>query len=352
MTKKALSFPLSLRRVGKYSILELFHGPTMAFKDVAACVLAQLFEYYLSKNKQKITILVATSGDTGGAIAQAFSGLQQVHVVILYPRGKVSALQEEQLTRVGENVTSFAVKGDFDDCQLMIKQAFLDPELHHLNLSSANSINIGRLLPQVIYYVWAFSRLKKKALQFVVPSGNMGNVTAGVFAARMGLPFSFVIATNENDVAVNYYQTGTYQQQQTKHTLSTAMDIGNPSNFVRLLDMFGNAHHTFCQQITAVKVSDHETIATMKAVYKQDQYLLDFHTAVGAAALQKVGMSDTSSVIIATASPVKFATEIENATGIIVDERAEIAKLQKRKKRVTAVANRYESVKKALLKLQ
>lgn len=207
IVKKSCTFPIPLISVGEYSFLELFHGPTLAFKDIAARVLAFLFEYYLKKDKGKMTIIVATSGDTGGAIAQAFSGMERVCVVVLYPFGKVSELQEEQLTRVGKNVLSIAVNGSFDDCQSYVKQAFKDPDLKKLGLSTANSINIGRLIPQIIYYVWAYIQSKDKKLRFCVPSGNMGDVTAGLLAKMMGVPVdSLIIATNENDIAVKYYK--------------------------------------------------------------------------------------------------------------------------------------------------
>jgi len=345
---QSLRFPLPLQQVGEHTILELFHGPTKAFKDVAAGVLAQLFEYYLERDKKTLTILVATSGDTGGAIAQAFSDLKRVKVVILYPAGRVSALQEEQLTRVGANVRTLAVAGDFDACQSYVKQAFLDPDLAHLSLSSANSINIGRLLPQIIYYVWTYAQLPKEQLQFIIPSGNMGNVTAGLFAAKMGLPLSFVIATNENDVAVKYYQTGTFNKQKTRQTLSTAMDIGNPSNFVRLLALFQYDHQAFCKKIEAVKVTDQETIATIKHISQANKYLLDFHTAVAVTAATHRKHNRGRPIIIATAAPMKFASEIQQATDIVLDDSAEIKRLQKFPKRVTNVANSYQAIKKSL----
>lgn len=346
IVKQALTFPLPLKTVGDRKILELFHGPTKAFKDVAAGVLAQLFEYYLQKEKTDLTILVATSGDTGGAIAQAFSGIDRVKVIILFPEGRVSALQEEQLTRVGENVFPLLVAGNFDDCQAIVKQAFLDPELASANLSSANSINIGRLLPQIIYYVWTYAQLPSTPIQFIVPSGNMGNVTAGLFAAKMGMPFSsFVIATNENDSVVKYYETGVFHKQPTNHTLSTAMDIGNPSNFIRALELFHHDHAAFCKAITAIKISDSDTTAMIKKIYKENQYLLDFHTAVGFAAAERVPVKDKQQVVLSTASPIKFAAELKGATGIVVDDSAEIKKLQKRTKRGIPVSNKYESIK-------
>ena len=278
----AFTFQIPLASVGKFSILELFHRPTMAFKDIAAGVLARLFDYFLTKENRKITILVATSGDTGGAIAQAFSGMKRVRVVVVYPQGKVSQLQEEQLTRVEANVLAIAVKGTFDDCQAFVKKAFQDQDLKKLNLSSANSINIGRLIPQIIYHIYASRMLGLTPVRFVIPSGNMGNVTAAVCAYKMGLPIdSLVIATNENDVAVHYYKTGVYKSKKSVQTLSTAMDIGNPSNFERILELFHYSYPDFLKMITCIKVSDKQTRATLKKVYQQSNYLMDFHTAVG-----------------------------------------------------------------------
>jgi threonine synthase len=322
----------------------------MAFKDIAARVLARLFEFYLKKEKKSITILVATSGDTGGAIAQAFSGVAQVKVVILYPSGKVSEFQEEQLTRVGENVISIAVNGDFDDCQGFVKRAFQDSDLKNLNLSSANSINIGRLIPQIIYYVWSYLLLGSDHTRVVVPSGNLGNATAALLAQRMGTPIeSFVIATNENDVAVTYYATGMYKNKKTVRTLSTAMDIGSPNNFERILELFHYNHDEFRKKITAVKVSDPETIETIQKVNSQEKYLLDFHTAVGYNAAQKCGISNFSTVIVSTASPIKFAKEMQKETGILIDNKEVIRKLQEQPKHVIKSENTYEAIKNVLL---
>ena len=347
---KSLTFPIPITSVGNYAILELFHGPTMAFKDIAAGVLAQLFEYYLKQEKRTVTILVATSGDTGGAIAQAFSGLEKVNVVILYPSGKVSELQEKQLTRVEKNILSIAVEGDFDACQAFVKRAFQDKDLLPLHLSTANSINIGRLLPQIIYYAWAYRQLQHPNLQFVIPSGNMGNATAALLAKKMGLPIdSLIIATNENDVAVEYYKTGIYQSKKTQQTLSTAMDIGNPSNFERILDLVHHDYEAFRQVITAIKISDAQTVATMKKVYKKNKYLLDFHTAVGFCAAERFTKSDIQTVVVSTAAPEKFAKEIVETTGIVVDNSQSLATLRKKEKHVLHAKNDYVVIKKLLL---
>ena len=346
----AFNFPMPLVAVGKYTILELFHGPTMAFKDIAARVLARLIAYYLKKEEQTLTILVATSGDTGGAIAQAFSGIKRVKVVVLYPVGKVSLLQEEQLTRVGENVITMAVNGVFDDCQALVKRAFEDPQLLHLNLSTANSINIGRLIPQAIYYLWASRKHELVPLRFVVPSGNMGNATAALFAHKMGMPLdSLIIATNENDVAVKYYQTGIYKSKKSVKTLSTAMDIGKPNNFERILELFDNSHEKFRKLITAIKVSDKETVAKIKKVYGEEKYVMDFHTAVGYRAAEKVGASKVPAIVVSTAAPEKFAKEMKEETGIDVDNSGILKNLRKKKKLVVSLANDYEVFKQQLL---
>lgn len=351
IVEKGLHFPIPVTTVGNRSVLELFHGPTMAFKDVAAGLLAQTVSYYLQKEKSTMTILVATSGDTGSAIAQAFSGIKNVKVVIVFPKGRVSNLQEEQLTRVSKNVTTLEVNGDFDDCQAFVKEAFIDKDLQELNLSSANSINIGRLLPQIIYFVWAYAKLQKNNLQFIVPSGNMGSITAGLFARKMGLPFSsFVIATNENDTAVKYYKTGIFERQKTVQTLSTAMDIGHPSNFVRILELFKNDHNAFRKIVQAVKITDEQTVKTLKKVHTEKNYLMDFHTAVGFTAANSVQQGDKYQVVISTASPLKFAAEIEEQTGIHIDNTAALQELQKKEKRVIPVTNTYDAVKRVLLK--
>lgn len=343
---QALDFPIPVQKVGSYHILELFHGPTMAFKDVAAKCLAQLVSYYLKKRQQRSIILVATSGDTGGAVAQGFADVENVKVIVLYPKGKISQLQEQQLTRVANNILPLEVSGVFDDCQILVKTALSDHELtKKLPLTSANSINIGRLLPQIIYYVYAYSRLPKNKLKFVIPSGNMGNATAGILAMGMGLPIhSFLIACNANDPVVKYYKTGNYQPQSTITTLSNAMDIGNPSNFVRILEFFHHDHKQFCKKITAVSIDDPTTIKTIKDVYEQYDYLLDPHTVVGWAAAQRTADPSLTPTIIATASPVKFAAEIRKTTGITIDDKSTIAKLTQ-SPRKTALKNNYQDLK-------
>lgn len=348
--KSSFTFPIPIVSVGKYSILELFHGPTMAFKDIAGRVLARFFAYYLEKEKRTVTILVATSGDTGGAIAQAFSGIPYVKVVVIYPHGKVSELQEEQLTRTDKNILSIAVDGDFDDCQAFVKQAFEDKDFQDLHLSTANSINIGRLIPQIVFYVWAYSLIKSNAIRFVIPSGNMGNATSAILAHQMGIPIhSLIIATNENDVAVKYYKTGKYNSQKTVQTLSTAMDIGNPNNFERVLALFHNDYDLFTQKMSAVKVSDSETVNTIKKIFKLNNYLMDFHTAVGYHAAENVSSLHFPSVVVATAAPQKFAKEIEEQTGIVVDNSSFLKAIKMKKKKVVYSKKEYSEIKKVLM---
>jgi len=349
VVEKSLDFSIPIKKVGPYQVMELFHGPTMAFKDIAAGILAQLMNAYLKKEDKQITILVATSGDTGGAIAQGFSNTPNVKVAILFPKGRVSKLQERQLTRVSKNIFPLEIEGSFDDCQKFIKQSFLDPDLKNLNLTSANSINIGRLIPQSIYYLYAYAQLQTEKLEFIVPSGNMGSVTAGLFARKMGLPFkSFIIAENSNDSVVKYYQTGNYQTQVSVKTLSSAMDIGNPSNFVRILEVFGGDYQKFKKVIKAISIPDSEVIKTIKEVYRDYNYLLDPHSAVGWDGAEKLANPKMIPVLISTASPVKFAEEIEIAAGIKVDDSKEIKRLQKLPKRKIAVQSGYEAIKKVL----
>lgn len=350
LATEAQHFPIPLKKIGPYHILELFHGPTQAFKDVAAQNLSRLMSAFLTQRQEKINLLVATSGDTGGAIAHGFSNVPNIEVFVLFPKGRVSALQEEQLTRVADNIHPVEIDGVFDDCQAMVKQAFNDPSLAHLKLTSANSISIGRLIPQIIYYVYAYAQLGSANIEFVVPSGNFGNLTGGLFAREMGLPFtSFIAATNKNDAAVRYAQSGKYEPRTTIPTLSNAMDVGNPSNFVRILELFGHDHGRFNKLIQAFHVSDEITVATIKAVKANYGYLLEPHTAVGWHISEQHANPDMDTVIISTASPIKFAAEIEKATGIPVDNAEAIKALQTKPVRKTAVSNDYDAFKSILL---
>jgi threonine synthase len=330
----AQSFPVPIRQVGNFQVLELFHGPTLAFKDVAARHLARLMSHFLHRRDERALLLVATSGDTGGAIADGFADQENIRVVILYPRGKVSHLQEEQLTRVAANVTPVEVDGVFDDCQALVKQALNDPRLRHLNLTSANSINIARLLPQIIPYVFAHCSLPQASLEVVVPSGNFGNLTAALFAREMAVPLGgFIAATNENDTVARYYRSGEYQARATVRTLSNAMDVGNPSNFARIMELFGQEHSRFTRRLRAFSVNDQETIDTIQDVYERHGYLLCPHSAVAWQVAARWGNPALLPLVVATASPVKFAREIRRATGIEVDDSDALARLEGRPRR-------------------
>ena len=348
----AQSFPMPIKQVGEFKVLELFHGPTQAFKDVAAHNLARLMSYFLNKRNKRAMLLVATSGDTGGAIAHGFANLENIDVVVLFPKGKVSLLQEEQLTRVANNVTPIEVEGVFDDCQALVKQAFVHPALAHLPLTSANSINVARLIPQIIYYLWTTFTLGRDDLEIIVPSGNFGNLTAGLFAREMGIPLKhFVAATNLNDTATTYYQSGHYQAQKTKQTLSNAMDVGNPSNFTRVLELFGHQHQNFRDGLRAYSVTNEETVQTIIDVYQKHNYLICPHTAVGWFVASQHATPGLQPVVISTASPLKFADEIQQVTGIEIDNRAEIARLQNRPQRKTTIENNWDQLQDILLEL-
>lgn len=349
---QALDFPLPLKKVGNFLILELFHGPTKSFKDIAARSLALLMSKILAEDNKTATILAATSGDTGGAVAHGFGGLANIKAVVLYPKGKVSQLQEEQLTRVQGNVFSLEVDGVFDDCQALVKKVLVDSDLKKFNFSSANSINVGRLIPQIIYYVYAYSLIKKENIQFVVPCGNFGNLCAGIFAREMGLPFKkFVVANNVNDSVFKYYASGEFKPQPVRQTLSNAMDIGNPSNFIRILEAFNHDHAAFKKVITAERVTDQETVETIKEVYRQNNYLLDPHTAVAWRAAELAGGENDIKVILSTASAVKFADVIRRNAGIEVDDSQAVKELAKMEKRKIKIKNDYQSLKKILLSL-
>ncbi len=319
----ALDFPMPLRQLSdRVRILELFHGPTLAFKDVGARFLARLLPA-VGRESADLTVLVATSGDTGGAVAQAFHGVPGTRVAVLYPRGKVSPLQERQFSTLGGNVLALAVDGTFDDCQRLVKRAFGERELaRRLHLTSANSINVGRLLPQVIYYFTAVAALGEEASRpriFVTPSGNFGNLTAGLIAHALGLEAKgFVAATNANDVVPEYLLSGIFQPRPSLATLSNAMDVGNPSNFDRILHLYGGDLESIRQILVGSRHSDDETRQAIASVWKQHTYLLDPHTAVGYLALEgllpKHG-DDTLGIVLGTAHPAKFAEAVEPTLG-------------------------------------
>jgi threonine synthase len=317
-------FPLVPINTNIYS-LELFHGPTLAFKDVGARFMSRCLGYFSIGQSSKITVLVATSGDTGGAVANGFLGVEGVDVVILYPSGKVSPVQELQLTTCGQNITALEIAGTFDDCQAMVKQAFMDADLiKHMQLTSANSINVARWLPQQLYYFFALQQWneKKSFPVIAVPSGNFGNICAGLVAYLSGLPIThFIAACNINDTVPNYLRTGTYQAKNAMATISNAMDVGSPSNFVRILEMFKNNHTQISQIISGYSITDLETISTISQVFNTSKYILDPHGAVAYNALEQYlsNHQNQKGIILETAHPIKFPETLESSIGQLLD---------------------------------
>jgi len=355
---KTFPFEPSLRPLEPgLTLLELFHGPTCAFKDFGASFLASVMEEFLVEEERKAVILVATSGDTGSAVARAFHGKGKIEVVILYPSGRVSHLQEQQLTTLGGNVSALEVRGSFDDCQSLAKQAFLDVELREkLCLSSANSINLGRLLPQAFYYIYGFSRLERgpdEQVMICVPSGNFGNLTAGVYAWTWGLPAAgFIAATNINDVVPEYLRTGSYQPRSSVPTLSNAMDVGNPSNFERLQVVFQGRIDRMRETIQGERITDEETRDTIRRVYEQHGVLIDPHTAVGVLASRRYRERSGFSggiLSLATAHPGKFVGVVQEVTGESPELPAALKEALSRKKHSLLLEPRLAALKALLL---
>ncbi|MES2134844.1 MAG: threonine synthase [Patescibacteria group bacterium] len=359
LTKDAFNFPVPLVPLGDgVFLLELFHGPTMAFKDFGARFLSRISSFFLRQSKKKMTIIVATSGDTGSAVASGFFKVPHVRIFILYPSGKVSPLQEKQLTTYGGNITAIEVKGTFDDCQKLAKQALADRELvEALNLSSANSINFGRLLPQSFYYFWAWKQLQEKGIYkdpvFVVPSGNFGNGFAGLMAKRMGLPVSkFVFATNANAIVPSYLKTGKFLAQKSKNTISNAMDVGNPSNFARILALYDGKRVKMKEDIWSESVSDGVTKKTIRRVFEEYGYTLDPHTAVGVAAawrFRKETKNENPIVVLSTAHPAKFREVVEPVIGKKITLPLQLRAPMKKKKHSHLIPASYGILKKFLL---
>ena len=331
--------------------LELFHGPTMAFKDVGARFMARCLQHFNIKNN--VTVLVATSGDTGGAVANGFLDVAGVNVVILYPKGKVSNIQEKQLTTLGKNITALEVDGVFDDCQDMVKTAFLDTDItKKIQLTSANSINVARWLPQMFYFAFAYKELKKqnKEIVFSVPSGNFGNICAGFMAQKLGMPIKTMIAaTNANDVVASYLETGEYHPKQSVQTISNAMDVGNPSNFIRIKAIFNNSFRTLKKHLVSFRFSDYETREIIKKIYNNTKYITDPHGAVGYLGLQKMQLTNKQiGVFLETAHPVKFL----DVVAPILNKEIEIPKQIKSvmdKKKVASEIKTYNDLKTFLL---
>jgi threonine synthase len=359
---ETINFPIPLVQVNE-SIwsLELFHGPTLAFKDVGARFMSRCLGYFLKGENRKVTVLVATSGDTGGAVANGFYDVEGVEVVILYPSGKVSPVQEKQLTALGKNIHALEIDGTFDDCQQMVKQAFTDQELNEkLFLTSANSINVARWLPQQFYYFLAYKQWvdKKQAPVISVPSGNFGNICAGILANRSGLPVHhFIAACNVNDVVTKYLEASNpiangIRAQATIPTLSNAMDVGNPSNFIRILEIFNHQFPELKDKLSSYSISDAETIATIKNVYHQYNYLLDPHGAVGYLALKKYLDAHPSpkGIFLETAHPVKFPDAVEEIIGKKIDIPISLKKIMSQEKKAIQMKPDFKELKGYLMK--
>jgi len=334
--------------------LELFHGPTMAFKDVGARFMARCLGYFSKESSHEVTVLVATSGDTGGAVANGFLGVKGVNVIILYPSGKVSDIQERQLTTLGQNIAALEVAGTFDDCQEMVKTAFLDKELlAHKQLTSANSINVARWLPQMFYYLFAYKQVKskKREIVFSVPSGNFGNICAGMVAQKLGMPVShFVASTNVNDTVPQFMRTQDYRPKPSTATISNAMDVGDPSNFIRIRHLYGSDFKALQQYLSSYSFTDAETKKAIHKIYGENGYIMDPHGAVGYLGLKEYQRNnpDTYGIFLETAHPVKFLDVVEGTLGESLELPPQIQKLMHRAKKSTQVAN-YEEVKEYLL---
>ncbi|MBO7437925.1 MAG: threonine synthase [Bacteroidaceae bacterium] len=343
-----LSFPTPVVKVDDniYS-LELFHGPTLAFKDVGARFMARLLGYFNKEERQLVNVLVATSGDTGSAVANGFLGVEGVHVYVLYPKGKVSPIQECQFTTLGRNITAVEVDGVFDDCQALVKNAFMDAELNQrMKLTSANSINVARFLPQAFYYFNAYAQMKAlgKAdnLVICVPSGNFGNITAGLFGWFMGLPVKrFIAANNANDIFYNYLQSGVYSPKPSVQTLANAMDVGDPSNFARVLALYGGSHKDIAGHIGGATYTDEQIRETLKECYERTGYLLDPHGTCGYRALKEQLQPGENGVFLETAHPAKFKEKVDAITGGDVEIPARLQAFMKGTKQSVEISKDY-----------
>ena len=344
--------------------LELFHGPTLAFKDVGARFMARLLNYFLKapkdlKDPKDLKVLVATSGDTGSAVANGFLGVEGIHVYVLYPKGKVSPIQECQFTTLGQNITAIEVDGVFDDCQALVKNAFMDKELNaKIRLTSANSINVARFLPQSFYYFYAYAQLKRQIVNCklsnckivcCVPSGNFGNICSALFGKRMGLPISrFIAANNANDIFYNYLQTGRYEPKPSIQTIANAMDVGDPSNFARILDLYGKSHEAICRDISGATYTDQQIAKTMQECLAETGYQLDPHGACGYRALQEGLREGEVGFFLETAHPAKFKQTVDGICGgdVAIPERLQA--FMKGTKQSIPMSKDYEELKKIL----
>lgn len=339
--------------------LELFHGPTLAFKDVGARFMARLLRYFTQNTRKTkshpINVLVATSGDTGSAVANGFLGVDCIHVYVLYPKGKVSPIQECQFTTLGKNITAIEVDGVFDDCQALVKSAFMDEELNqHMKLTSANSINVARFLPQAFYYFNAYAQMKRQGLDrplvVCVPSGNFGNICAGLFAKRMGLPIErFIAANNANSVFYEYLQTGKYNPRPSIQTIANAMDVGAPSNFARVYDLYNKDYEAICQDISGATYSDAQIADTMREVYQKTGYVCDPHGACGYRALAEGLRADEMGVFLETAHPAKFKTTVDDILGTDIEIPAKLQAFMKGTKQSVPMTKEFDDFKAYLM---
>jgi threonine synthase len=336
--------------------LELFHGPTLAFKDVGARFMARLLQYFLKKEGAgKVNVLVATSGDTGSAVANGFLGVDGIHVYVLYPKGKVSPIQECQFTTLGQNITAVEVDGVFDDCQALVKNAFMDADLNaHMKLTSANSINVARFLPQAFYYFYAYAQMKKKGLadQLVVcvPSGNFGNICSALFGKRMGLPIKrFIAANNANDIFFKYLQTGKYEPKASVQTIANAMDVGDPSNFARVYELYGKSHAAICADISGATYKDEQIAETIKEVKAQTGYVCDPHGACGYRALKEGLKAGEVGVFLETAHPAKFKDTVDRILNDDIDIPAKLQAFMKGTKQSIPMTKDFADFKQYLM---
>lgn len=354
---ETLNFDVPLVHVNDYIYsLELYHGPTLAFKDVGGRFMSRLLAYFIRKHSDdQVNVLVATSGDTGSAVANGFLGVEGIHVYVLYPKGLVSPIQECQFTTLGQNITAIEVDGTFDDCQALVKSAFMDKELNKkMKLTSANSINVARFLPQSFYYFYAYAQLKKmgKANDVVmcVPSGNFGNITAGLFAKRMGLPVKrFIAANNRNDIFFKYLQTAEYMPRPSVSTIANAMDVGDPSNFARVLDLYGSSHKAIVTDISGVSYPNELIAETLKDCYANTGYLLDPHGACGYRALLEGLQENETGVFLETAHPAKFLETVQGIIGEKIEIPQKLQEFMKGEKQSIAMNRDFESFKKYLM---
>jgi len=364
MVDQAFNFPIRLVNLEEdLYLLELFHGPTLAFKDIGARFMASALSYFLAQEQRELTIAVATSGDTGSAVAQGFLNIPRISVFVLYPSGKISTLQEQQITTVGGNIHAIEVEGTFDDCQRLVKTALADRELvRACNLTTANSINLGRLVPQITYYVWSLLELQRQArrsshqeltVDVCVPSGNFGNLTAAAYAKRMGASIERLFsASNANEVVPEFFQTGSFRPRPSLQTISNAMDVGNPSNFARLQALYGYNLDTMKRDIASTSVSDEETLVEMRRTYERSATILDPHTAVGVAATRKLKTTHSSSrptIVVGTAHPAKFPEVVAKALGVTMPLPQQLQEVLGRPKQSTRIPADYDRVRRLLL---